>query len=171
MFSLFKTIAGAANPYLLYIKIAAVLAVALLIGSLYWYGKHEAELVHQRDQQIGAVSQQLADSQANVKVLQAANQKWADAFAEYQKAAQAQADAANSARAAEERANEELRNLEARLRSDPRATADRLNSSDDELVCMLNRASGGERVCGPQAPAATSSAAASGSAEPQAVAH
>jgi len=114
-------ISGAANPYMLYIKIGIVVVLALLIGSLYWYGKHEADKVTDLTKQNGAQAQVIADESKTIDAYKSANQKWADALKKYQTDAQAQNDALASAEQQEERINARLKDLEARLRSDPHA--------------------------------------------------
>lgn len=143
------------NPYMLWIKIGAVVVLGLVIGGLYWYGQHEAGLVVARDQQIGQQQQVIADDKANIQALESANQKWADAFKKYQQDAQNQSDARQSAEAQKDRINAELRDIEKLLRSNPSAAAQRYNAAVGELVCLLNRATGGPANC----PAATPAAA------------
>ncbi len=140
---LLDTITGAVNPYLLYIKIAAVVVLALVIGGLYWYGKHEAGLVDTANQRLGQANQVIADQNATINAYIDANKKWADALKKYQHDAQAQADAYAAAVAAKDRINAQLRDLENRLRLDPNGTAADLNRSNRVLLCMFERASGG----------------------------
>lgn len=142
-----------------YIKIAAVVVLALIIGGLYWYGQHEAGLNTTLTKEVGAQNQVIADDVANINALQAANLNWSNALKKYQKDAQDQAAAYNIALALKEKINAKLAAVEALLRSNPRAAAAGLNALNDQLVCLLNDASGGGArdgcpVAAPVAPAA-----------------
>jgi hypothetical protein len=159
MGALFSGLMSVASPYLLYIKIAAVLAIALLIGGLYWYGHHEAARVETLNQQIGVAQKTIADDKVTLSLYVQANAKYAAALSKYQQDAQNQAAAAASANAQKDAINAELKDLEARLRADPSGSAVRLNADNDRIVCMLNRATGAGDNCAATSPDAPATSA------------
>lgn len=125
-----------------WLKIGAVLAVAATVAGLYWYGQHEADQVTALTKQSGQLTQQIADDKANIDTLKAANDQWAAAFAAYQKAAQAQQAAAQAAQKLQEQTNAQLKAAEALLRKNPQGAAAAFNALDDQLIGVLNAASG-----------------------------
>lgn len=145
-----------------WLKIAGVVVVAVVIGGLYWWGSHESSLNTTLTEKTGAQAQVIADDQKNLTAYAKANQDWANAFVQYQKESQAQSHATQTAQAAEEKANEDLKHLEADLRSNPAGTVARLNADNDELVCMLRQSTGGPN-CHAVGASGASGAAAPGS--------
>lgn len=146
-----------------WIRIAGVVVLALVIGGLYWYGKHEASAVAALTKETGAQQQIIADDRANIGALQKANQNWASAFQKYQRDAADQQAAYQSALALKEKINAQLSEIRKLLASNPQAAAAALNGLNHRVICLLDAASGGTGDGCPGTTAAAPGAAAAGS--------
>lgn len=165
--SLLSAVSSVASPYLLYIKLAAIVGVGLLIGGLYWYGQHEAEAVTSLNQQLGVAQKTIADDQANIKELETANSAWSAAFATFENKLKDQGAALKSAEAAKDAINDELQAAKLSVEQDTSAGVVRLDGDVSTVVCLLNRATGGgPSNCPALGAAAAPTAAAPGATKP-----
>lgn len=159
---MFSWLTTAAAPYLTYIKIAAGVAVVLVIGGLWFWGHEENITIVNLNQQLGQSSQVIADQNKNINTLEANIAQWQAALKAFQQEAAAQAAATNSAVAQEEKLNAQVAHLTAQLSANPQLGLQQLNAANSQLVCMLNYATGNQQHCGPAAAAASGPAKAPG---------
>lgn len=148
-----------------WIKIGAVIAVALAFAGLYGWGQYEQNAHNAAEQKIGIISTQLATANAQITADQSAIANWKSALSQLEAKVAEQQDAIRSAEAQKEKFDATLQHLEAQLRGNPSAAASNINRTLDQLVCMLDRASGGTDQCAGAA-ADTSKIAAPGAAKP-----
>lgn len=144
-------ISTAIAPYLTYIKIAAAAVVVAAFAGLGIYAYIEHREVSSLTTQLGQASQVVADQNANIKTLETTNANWQKALAQYQQQAQDQAAAINSAVAQEEKLNAQVSHLTAQLSANPQSALQHVNADNEQLVCMLNHATGNSVNCGPAA--------------------